>query len=96
MGFSEKDHGGMKAAAAQLMKNREAVEQLARSSDAQKLMELLKRQGGGVQQAAQAAAAGDPGQLMAIMNQLMNSAEGAELVGRIETRAKEAGLSQER
>ena len=38
------------------------------------------------------AAAGNPSQLMAIMDQLMHSKEGAELVGRIETQAKKAGL----
>ena len=70
---------------AELMKNREAISQLAQSSDAQKLMALLKQQSGGVQQAAQAAAAGNPSQLMA-------SKEGAELVDRIGAQAKQAGL----
>ena len=74
------------------MKNREAISQLAQSSDAQKLMALLKQQSGGVQQAAQAAAAGNPSQLMAMMEQLMNSKEGAELVDRIGAQAKQAGL----
>ena len=73
-------------------KNRDAIAQLAKSSDAQKLMELLQRQGGQVKQAAQAAAAGEPGQLMAIMDQLMHSKEGAELVDRIDSQAKQAGL----
>lgn len=73
-------------------KNRDAISQLAQSSDAQKLMTLLKQQGGGVQQAAQQAAAGDPSQLMAIMNQLMRSKEGAELVDRIGSQARQAGL----
>ncbi len=68
------------------------MEQLARSSDARQLMELLKKQSGGVQQAAQAAAAGDPSQLMSIMDQLMHSREGAELVDRIGAQAKQAGL----
>ncbi|MEY8402438.1 hypothetical protein AALA54_03700 [Oscillospiraceae bacterium 44-34] len=77
---------------AELMKNREAISQLAQSSDAQKLMALLKQQSGGVQQAAQAAAAGNPRQLMAMMEQLMNSKEGAELVDRIGAQAKQAGL----
>lgn len=72
--------------------NREAIAQLAKSGDAQKLMELLQQQSGQVKQAAQAAAAGDPGQLMAIMDQLMRSKEGAELVNRIESQAKQAGL----
>ncbi|NBI11716.1 hypothetical protein D1641_17250 [Colidextribacter sp. OB.20] len=73
-------------------KNRKAVEQLAQSSDAQRLMELLRRQGGEVQQAAKQAAAGDPSQLMTIMDQLMRSKEGAELVDRIGAQAKQAGL----
>ena len=73
-------------------KNRDAITRLAKSSDAQKLMELLRRQNGQVQQAAQAAAAGDPGQLMAMMDQLMHSKEGAELVDRIDSQARQAGL----
>ena len=73
-------------------KNREAITRLAQSSDAQKLMELLQKQSGEVKQAAQAAAAGDPARLMSMMDQLMRSKEGAELVGRIETQAKKAGL----
>ena len=73
-------------------KNRKAVEQLAQSSDAQRLMELLRRQGGEVQQAAKQTAAGDPSQLMTIMDQLMRSKEGAELVDRIGAQAKQAGL----
>lgn len=73
-------------------KNREAIAQLAKSSDAKKLMELLQRQSGQVKQAAQQAAAGDPAQLMSIMDQLMRSKEGAELVDRIGAQAKQAGL----
>ena len=73
-------------------KNRDAIAQLAKSSDAQKLRELLQRQSGQVKQAAQQAAAGDPAQLMAIMDQLMRSKEGAELVDRIGAQAKKAGL----
>ena len=76
----------------ELMKNREAFAQLAQSSDAQRLMALLKQQSGGVQEAARQAAAGDPSQLMSIMNQLMHSKEGAELVDRIGAQAKQAGL----
>lgn len=73
-------------------KNRDAITRLARSSDAQKLMELLQKQSGQVKQAAQQAAAGDPAQLMAMMDQLMHSKEGAELVDRIGAQAKQAGL----
>lgn len=73
-------------------KNRDAITRLAKSSDAQKLMELLQKQSGQVKQAAQAAAAGDPAQLMAMMDQLMHSREGAELVDRIDSQARQAGL----
>ena len=73
-------------------KNRDAISQLAQSSDAQKLMALLNRQSGHVQEAARQAAAGDPSQLMTIMNQLMHSKEGAALVDRIGSQAKQAGL----
>ena len=74
-----------------LEQNRAAISKLAQSGDAQRLMELL-RQGGGVEQAAQAAAAGDPAALMALMDRLMHTPEGAALVDRIGTQAKQAGL----
>ena len=74
-----------------LEQNRAAISKLAQSGDAQRLMELL-RQGGGVEQAAQAAAAGDPSALMAMMDRLMHTPEGAALVDRIGTQAKQAGL----
>lgn len=74
-----------------LEQNRAAISKLAQSGDAQRLMELL-RQGGGVEQAAQAAAAGDPAALMAMMDRLMHTPEGAALVNRIGTQAKQAGL----
>ena len=85
-----KHNGG--SMAAELVKNRDAIARLAQSGDAKRLMALLKQQSGGVQEAAQAAAAGDPSQLMAMMNQLMHSKEGAELVDRIGSQAKQAGL----
>ncbi len=47
---------------------------------------------GGVQQAAQAAAKGDTRELMDMMNQLMSTPEGAQLVERINRKAKESGL----
>lgn len=73
-------------------KDREAITRLAQSSDAQQLMALLQRQSGQVKEAARAAAGGDPAQLMAMMDQLMHSKEGAELVSRIDSQAKQAGL----
>ena len=81
----------MRNAARKLGENRDVIAKMAKSGDAQKLMELLERKGG-VQQAAKAAAAGDPSQLMSMMNQLMQTKEGAELVERIERQAKKAGL----
>lgn len=91
MRFKENSGHPLKGAAADLAKNRDAISKLAQSSDAQQLMSLL-RQKGGVQEAAQAAAGGDVSQLMAMMNQLMSTREGAELVERIGDQAKKAGL----
>ena len=54
-------------------------------------MSMLQQQGG-VQEAARAAAGGDPSQLMSMMSRLMNTKEGAELVERIGSQAKRAGL----
>ena len=53
---------------------------------------MVLQQRGGVQEAAKAAAGGDPSQLMAMMNQLMSTQEGAQLVDRIGEQAKKAGL----
>ena len=83
--------GAQSGPAQALEQNRAAISKLAQSGDAQRLMELL-RQGGGVEQAAQAAAAGDPAALMAMMDRLMHTPEGAALVDRIGTQAKQAGL----
>lgn len=79
------------ATAAELIKNRDTIAQMAKSSDAQKLMALLQQRGG-VQEAAKAAVEGDPSQLMAMMDQLMRTQEGAQLVDRIGDQAKKAGL----
>ena len=82
--------GGTQSGPAQaLEENRAAIS--ARSGDARRLMELLHRDGG-VEQAAQAAASGDPAALMAMMDRLMHTREGAELVDRIGAQAKRAGL----
>ena len=81
----------MERAARQLGQNREAITHMAQSGDAKRLMQLLEEEGG-VRQAAKAAAAGDPSQLMDMMNRLMRTQEGAQLVERIENQAKRAGL----
>ena len=77
----------------ELVKNRESLSKLAQSQDAQRLMELLE-QAGGVQDAAKSAAAGDPGALMNMMNQLMSTGEGAKLVERLSQQARESGLAE--
>ena len=74
------------------VKDPAALARLARSGEARQLVSLLK-QSGGVQEAARAAADGDPGQLMQMMDRLMNTREGAERVERISRQAKESGLS---
>ena len=53
----------------------------------------MLKETGGVQEAAQAAAQGNPAQLMAMMNQLMSTKEGAQLVERLRRQAEESGLS---
>lgn len=70
--------------AAGLLKHQEALIGLAKSPDAQRLMELLNQEaGGGLKSAADAAAKGDAGALAGLVRQLMSSREGAELVSRI-------------
>ncbi len=76
----------------ELEKDRRAISRLAQSGEARELMQLLSRQEGQVRQAAQAAAAGSPEELMAMVERLMNSKEGAELVRRIGDQARQAGI----
>lgn len=73
----------------QLQQNKDALMQLMRSADGQRLMELMQRQAG-LQQAAGAAARGDASQLTQMVQQLMQTREGAELVNRI-NRTMEGG-----
>ncbi len=74
-----------------LIKNRAAIAKLATSQDAKQLMEMLQGMGG-VQQAAQAAAGGDAGALMAMVEGLMRSEQGARIVQNINEQARQAGL----
>lgn len=76
-----------------LEKNRGALAQLAGSGEAKRLMELLEQQGG-VQKAAEAAAGGDTGALLGLVDRLMRTEEGAALVDRIGAKAREAGLDR--
>ena len=92
MGWKKSQDSGQKGdLSLELMKNRAVLAGLAGSDDTQRLMDMLRKQGG-VQDAAKAAAGGDPSQLMAMMGQLMSSKEGAELVSRIQNQARKAGL----
>ena len=74
-----------------LLKNRAAIAKLAASRDAKQLMEMLQGMGG-VQPAAQAAAGGDTGELMAMVEGLMHSEQGARIVQNISRQAQQAGL----
>lgn len=76
---------------AQKIKDKGAVRQLLQSDDTKRMMELLSSQGS-VKGAAKAAAAGDPAQLMSMMQKLMNDPEGAQLVERITKQAEQSGL----
>ena len=77
--------------AAELAKNREAITRLAQSGEAQKLFAMLRQQGG-VHEAAKVAAAGDTGSLVEMVNRLMSTKEGAQLVECIGEQAKKSGL----
>lgn len=76
---------------AEQIKDNGAVQRLLRSEDTRRMMELLGTQDN-VKGAAKAAAAGNPSQLMAMMRQLMNDPEGAQLVERITKQAEQSGL----
>ena len=69
----------------QLKKNPEALRSLMQSRDGQQLMRLLTQndQGSGLQRAAQAAAQGNPAEMMKMMNRIMQNPDGAALVERI-------------
>lgn len=82
---------GAKQSQMNLGHKKEAIAQMAQSEDAQRLMELLG-QNGSVQEAATAAAGGNVSQLMGMVQRLMKSPEGAELVNRISAEAKKTGL----
>nr|WP_317324549.1 hypothetical protein [uncultured Flavonifractor sp.] len=67
-----------------LARNRAKLEQAVRSPDAQRLMELLNQNAGSrLKGAAAAAARGDTGDLAAMVRQLMESKEGAQLIQRL-------------
>ena len=74
--------------AASLLKNKDLLKNLVQSPDTQRLMQLLSQDGSdGLKRAAASAAKGDAGALMGIVNQVMQSNEGAGLIERIQQAA---------
>ena len=71
--------------AEQLKRNPALLRQLAQSKDGQTLMRMLTQQdqGAALQKAAQSAARGDTADMVRMVNQLMQSPDGAALVERI-------------
>ena len=71
--------------AQQLKQNPELLRSLMQSRDGQTLMHLLTQgdQGAGLQQAAQAAAQGNPAEMMQLMNRILQDPSGAALAERI-------------
>lgn len=73
--------------AAGLLKNKAALMGLISSPDTQKLIQMLNQNAGGsLKGAADAAAKGDASQLMGLVNQIMGSKEGSDVVDRINKR----------
>ena len=70
---------------------RAALGRLAKTGDAKTLMELLKQQGG-AESAAREAKNGNPGALVDLVNRLMQSDQGAEVIRRLSDQAREQGL----
>ena len=71
--------------AEQLRKDPAALKALMNSQDGQTLMRMLTQgdQGAGLQRAVQSAARGDTSAMVQMVNQIMRSPEGAQLVERI-------------
>ena len=70
--------------AAELLKNKDFIKTIMDSPDTKRLMEMLNQNaGGGLKTAASAAAKGDTSALNSLLNQVMRSTEGADVVSRI-------------
>ena len=69
----------------QLRANPAMLKDLMQSRDGQMLMQMLTQndKGAGLQRAVQSATKGDPSEMVRMMNQIMQSPGGAELVQRI-------------
>ena len=76
--------------AAGLLKQKDLLKRLMQSPDTQRLMQMLSQNAGdGLKSAAAAAAKGDTGQLTGMLQQVMQSKEGAQLVERINRSASQ-------
>ena len=75
----------------QLKANPAMLQSLMQSRDGQALMQMLSAgdQGASLQRAARSAAKGNPAEIMRMMNQVMQSPAGAELVQRINRSMKQ-------
>lgn len=75
----------------QLKSNPAMLQALMQSRDGQALMQMLSGgdRGASLQRAAQSAAKGNPAEIMRMMNQVMQSPAGAELVQRINRSMKQ-------
>lgn len=78
------------AAIERLKKNKGLAEQIMRSGDGQKLMQLLSGSDGGaaLERAAQSAAKGDTAALSQMLQSLMQRPDGAAVMNRINDTAK--------
>lgn len=74
-----------------LGKNAKSFQDLAKTGEVQQLMTLLQKNGS-VTEAAKSASKGDSGALLGMVQNLMATEEGAELINSIQKKAKEAGI----
>ena len=78
--------------AAGLLKNKALLSSILKSPDTKRLMDLLNQNAGGnLKAAAESAAKGDTAALTGILNQVMHSKEGAQVVERRSSTAPKAG-----
>lgn len=72
-----------------LLNNKQTLESIMKSGEAQRLMELLnKNAGSGLKNAAQSAMQGDPSQLKKLVDNLMQNPESAKLVENLNKKIK--------
>lgn len=74
-----------------LGKNAKSFQDLAKSGEVQQLMTLLQSKGS-VTDAAKSASKGDSAALLGMVQELMSTKEGADLIGSIQKKAKDAGI----